>query len=41
MEQQWAIEICLDLRLSLRAGASVCVRGQELRGAYLPNGAFG
>lgn len=40
-DQQWAIQVCLDLRLSLRAGATVCLRGQQLRGAYLPNGALG
>ena len=40
-QQQWAIETCLELRMSLRAGATVCLRGQQLHGAYLPNGAFG
>lgn len=39
--QQWALEACLDLRLSLRAGANICLRGQQLRGAYLPNGVLG
>ena len=41
-QQQWAIKVCLDLRLSLRAGATVCLGdGMRLTGAYLPNGALG
>ncbi|MGZ6826895.1 MAG: hypothetical protein ACXVGH_08880, partial [Mycobacteriales bacterium] len=39
--QQWAIDVCLDARLSLRAGASVCLRGQPSMSPYLPNGALG
>jgi GNAT superfamily N-acetyltransferase len=39
--QQWAIDVCLDARLTLRAGASLCLRGQPMMAPYLPCGAFG
>jgi GNAT superfamily N-acetyltransferase len=41
-EQQWAIDACLDLRLSLHGGASICLRGRPgPMTPYLPSGAFG
>ncbi len=41
-EQQWAIDVCLDLRLALHGGASICLRGRPgPMSPYLPNGAFG
>jgi len=40
-DQQWAIDVCLDARLSLGPGASVCLRGQPPMSPYLPSGAFG
>jgi len=40
-DQQWAIDVCLDARLSLGRGASVCLRGQPRMSPYLPAGAFG
>jgi hypothetical protein len=39
--QQWAIDVCLDARLSLKAGASLCLRGQPAMSPYLPSGALG
>jgi GNAT superfamily N-acetyltransferase len=39
--QQWAIDVCLDARLTLCAGSSLALRGQRLMSPYLPNGAFG
>lgn len=40
-DQQWAIDVCLDARLTLRSGASLCLRGQPAMSPYLPCGAFG
>jgi GNAT superfamily N-acetyltransferase len=40
-DQQWGIDVCLDARLTLGAGASVCLRGQPTMSPYLPSGAFG
>ncbi len=40
-DQQWAIDACLDLRLPLTGGPSVCLRGQPPMSPYLPNGALG
>lgn len=40
-DQQWAIDVCLDARLTLGAGGSICLRGQPPMSPYLPNGAFG
>lgn len=41
-EQQWAVDACLDLRLALHGGASLCLRGRPgPLTAYLPSGAFG
>lgn len=40
-DQQWAIDVCLDARLSLTAGASLCRRGQPAMSPYLPSGALG
>ncbi|MDP3711738.1 MAG: GNAT family N-acetyltransferase [Mycobacteriales bacterium] len=41
-DQQWAIDACLDLRLGLHGGASICLRGRPgPMTAYLPSGAFG
>lgn len=40
-DQQWAMDVCLDLRLPLTGGASICLRGQPLMTPYLPNGALG
>jgi GNAT superfamily N-acetyltransferase len=40
-DQQWGIDVCLDARLTLGAGASVCLRGQPPMSPYLPCGAFG
>lgn len=39
--QQWAIDVCLDARLTLRSGASLALRGQPQMSPYLPCGAFG
>ena len=39
--QQWAIDVCLDARLTLRSGASLCLRGQPSIAHYLPSGAYG
>jgi GNAT superfamily N-acetyltransferase len=39
--QQWAIDVCLDARLTLTRGASLCLRGQPPMSPYLPSGAFG
>jgi GNAT superfamily N-acetyltransferase len=39
--QQWAIDLCLDARLTLQGGASIALRGQPPMSPYLPNGAFG
>lgn len=39
--QQWAIDVCLDARLSLHGGASLALRGQPTMAPYLPSGAFG
>jgi len=40
-DQQWGIDVCLDARLTLRSGASLCLRGQPPMSPYLPCGAFG
>ncbi|HTL23989.1 MAG TPA: GNAT family N-acetyltransferase [Mycobacteriales bacterium] len=40
-DQQWGVDVCLDARLTLGAGASVCLRGQPTMSPYLPSGAFG
>lgn len=40
-DQHWAVDVCLDARLALRGGASVCLRGQRWVSPYLPNGALG
>jgi len=40
-DQQWAVDVCLDARLTLGRGASVCLRGQRRMSPYLPAGAFG
>lgn len=41
-EQQWAVDVCLDLRLALHGGASLCLRGRPgPLSLYLPSGAFG
>jgi predicted N-acetyltransferase YhbS len=41
-DQQWAVDTCLDLRLSLHGGASICLRGRPgPLSPYLPSGAFG
>lgn len=39
--QQWAIDVCMEARLVLRAGASIGLRGQPTMSPYLPSGAFG
>jgi GNAT superfamily N-acetyltransferase len=39
--QQWAIDVCLDARLTLTSGASLALRGQPMMSPYLPCGAFG
>lgn len=39
--QQWAIDVCLDARLTLQGGASLALRGQPTMSPYLPCGAFG
>jgi GNAT superfamily N-acetyltransferase len=39
--QQWAIDVCLDAHLTMRGGASLCLRGQPTMSPYLPCGAFG
>jgi predicted N-acetyltransferase YhbS len=39
--QQWAIDVCLEARLPLAGGASLCLRGQQPMPAYLPHGALG
>jgi GNAT superfamily N-acetyltransferase len=40
-DKQWAIDVCLDARLSLVGGASLCFRGQPHMPLYLPSGALG
>ncbi len=40
-DQQWAIDVCVDARLSLGGGATVCLRGQPRMSPYLPSGAIG
>lgn len=41
-DNPWAVQTCLDLRLSLSWGSSLCVRGRPGPLApYLPSGAFG
>lgn len=40
-DQQWAIDVCLDARLSLKYGGSLALRGQPMMSPYLPGGAFG
>ena len=40
-DQQWAIEVCIEARLTLMAGATVCLRGQPRMSPYLPSGAIG
>ena len=40
-DQQWAIDVCLDARLTLTSAASLCLRGQPAMSPYLPCGAFG
>ena len=40
--QQWAVEVVLEARLSLRPGTSMCTRGAVgPLSPYVPNGAFG
>ncbi|MCW2600364.1 MAG: family N-acetyltransferase [Frankiales bacterium] len=39
--QQWATDVCLDARLGLKGGASLCLRGQPTMSPYLPSGALG
>jgi GNAT superfamily N-acetyltransferase len=39
--QPWAIDVCLDARLSLGAGGSLALRGQPPMSPYLPSGALG
>ena len=41
LDQQWAVDVCLAAGLSLQAGASVCLRGQQAMAPYLPSGAIG
>ena len=40
-DQQWAIDVCLDARLTLGYGATICLRGQPRMAPYLPGGALG
>jgi GNAT superfamily N-acetyltransferase len=40
-DKQWAIDVCLDARLSLVGGATLCFRGQPPMPLYLPSGALG
>ena len=37
----WAIDVCLDARLTLKAGATICLRGQPPMPLYIPGGALG
>jgi GNAT superfamily N-acetyltransferase len=39
--QQWAIDVCLDARLTLGYGGTMCLRGQPRMALYLPGGALG
>lgn len=40
-DQQWAIDVCLEARLTLGPGGTLCLRGQPAMSPYLPSGAFG
>lgn len=40
-DHQWAVDVCLEARLSLVGGATVCLRGQPRMPLYLPSGAIG
>lgn len=40
-DKQWAIDVCLDARLGLHGGATLCFRGQPPMPLYLPSGTFG
>jgi GNAT superfamily N-acetyltransferase len=40
-DKQWAIDVCVDARLSLVGGATLCFRGQPQMPLYLPSGALG
>ena len=40
-EQQWAVQVLLDLRLPFQPADSLCVRGFRPSGPYLPSGALG
>jgi GNAT superfamily N-acetyltransferase len=40
-DQQWAIDVCFDAGLTLRAGAPIALRGQPRMAPYIPCGAFG
>jgi len=40
-DQQWAIDVCLDAGLRLKAGASMALRGQPRMAPYIPCAAFG
>lgn len=40
-DQQWAIDVCLDAGLRLKAGASMALRGQPRMSPYIPCAAFG
>jgi predicted N-acetyltransferase YhbS len=40
-EQQWAVQVALELRLSFRPADSLAVRGFAPTGCYLPDGAYG
>lgn len=40
-EQQWAVQVLLDLRLPFKPADSLCVRGFAPTGPYLPSGALG
>ena len=39
--QQWAIEVALAARLSLKPVETLCVRGMALPSCYLPSGVLG
>lgn len=40
-EQQWAMQVLLELRLPFKPADSLCVRGFRPAGPYLPSGALG
>ena len=41
VDQQWAVDGCLDAGLILAGGSTVCLRGQAPMSPYLPSGGFG